>query len=178
MHPFARRNVARDSRIRRLRWRSRRVSSCASSFPRKFDGAKDPEPFVLPSTFFLLGREVLQKLRDTLVQALHIFFLIAAGVQRLGRLPAPNELLRRRIVEIDSESAIRNRRTGRGTHSAPTQTAAHAPGVPLALLVYRALVTDVQVGLVASGQRESLAGEHIVYGIANLLGHDLVGMDV
>src|SRR5580700_7495733 len=100
------------------------------------------------SLFLGYWRKILEELGHCLIEPLHILFLIAAWIQGVGCLTAPNELLCHRIVDIKDQRSVLDRAARDVCHATPAQTAAHTEATPLPFLVNRALVADVHIGRV------------------------------
>src|SRR6516164_7091861 len=124
---------------------------------------------------FLLRRIVLEQFLHGLIQILRVLFLVGTGVNRLGGIAGPDQLLARGIIHIENESSDTNRRTGGRAHAA-AEAATCAPGVPLPFLIDRDLIADIEIGLLAIGFGQAFGSQLSVNGLLDFGVHNLVGV--
>src|SRR5215469_2282904 len=131
----------------------------------------------LPSrlSLLLLRRVVLEQFLHGLIEILHVLFLVGTGVNRLGGVAGPDQLLGRGIVHIENKSSDTNRGTGGRSHAA-AEAATCAPGVPLPFLIDRDLIADIEIGLLAIGFGQAFGSQLSINGLLDFLIHDLVGV--
>src|SRR5262245_41481825 len=118
------------------------------------------------------GRIILEQLGRSLLEVPIILVGILLDIEGLLNVTAPDELLLRRIVEVDYQLADFDRRGIHPHRSVPAR--AHAEAVELFLLLDRYLVGDFQVAA-AFTALQSFQRELLVHGTFNVLVRKLVG---
>ena len=101
------------------------------------------------ASLFLFRSVVLQQLRHGLVQVFLVLFLVRAGVDSLGCISGPDELLCRRIIQIKDQSPNNDCRARSSRHPASADTATHSISIPLLFLIDSDLVADIKISLFA-----------------------------
>ena len=131
-------------------------------------------PFLL---LLALWREILQDLLCTLFQALLILFRIAARIESLSSLSAPDQLVGSRIEEIHHQCSYIDGRRSNRTRAAPTVAAvAAAPRIELLLSVDAHLISDMQIRIGAYRRSEALLRELGIDGRPDLVVDELIGI--
>src|SRR5579862_1642352 len=123
----------------------------------------EPKPQLLR-----LRRKGLEKFRHCLVQTILILLRVFTRVQRLGCRASPQELLLPHSVDIETEGANLNGRTGSGCHSAAPSPTASTVSVPLGLLRNRNLIAHIQISLLIITLGEGFGGQLSINGLSYL----------
>src|SRR5580765_2589060 len=103
----------------------------------------------------LSRRVILEELANSLVQVLHIFFLVTSRFEGLGCGLGPDKPLSFRVVHIQYQSPKIECRASSSCHPIPRQCTVNAIFLPWLLLINSDLISDVNVSCIIVGSCQS-----------------------